>query len=64
MRETKKTADEALKKAEARDAKEDVTDNKRQLANEEDKKGSSSSAPLSNSVEVMKNQGEGDHRGK
>ncbi|KAM2595199.1 hypothetical protein TB2_039785 [Malus domestica] len=50
LRETKKTADEALKKAEAKNA--------------EDKGGSSSSAPYSNRVEVTKNQGEEDHRGK
>ncbi|KAM1356594.1 hypothetical protein ACFX15_030047 [Malus domestica] len=62
--ETKKIADEALKKAEARNAIEDVTGTKRQRTEEEDKEGSSSSAPSSNRVEVTKNQGEGGYRGK
>ncbi|CAN6694464.1 unnamed protein product [Malus baccata var. baccata] len=61
---TRSTADEALKKAEVRNAIEDVTGTKRQLAEEEDKEGSSSSAPSSNRVEVTKNQGEGGYRGK
>ncbi|CAN6563799.1 unnamed protein product [Malus baccata var. baccata] len=64
LRETKKTAEEALKKAEAKNAVEGATGTKRQRAEEEDKGGSSSSAPYSNRVEVKKNQGEEDHRGK
>ncbi|KAM1483212.1 hypothetical protein ACFXTO_035427 [Malus domestica] len=64
LRETKKTAEEALKKAEARNVVEDVAGTKRQHAEEEDKKGSSSSAPSSNRVEVTKNQGEGGYSGK
>ncbi|CAN6698401.1 unnamed protein product [Malus baccata var. baccata] len=64
LRETKKTADEALKKAEARNVIEDVAGTKRQRAEEEDKEGSSSSAPSSNCVEVTKNQGEGGYSGK
>ncbi|CAN6678855.1 unnamed protein product [Malus baccata var. baccata] len=64
LRETKKTADEALKKAEAKNAVEGATGTKRQRVEEEDKGGSSSSAPSSNRVEVTKNQGEEDHRGK
>ncbi|XP_050160600.1 uncharacterized protein LOC126634149 [Malus sylvestris] len=64
LRETKKTAEEALKKAEARNVVEDVAGTKRQRAEEEDKEGSSSSAPSSNCVEVTKNQGEGGYSGK
>ncbi|CAN6713097.1 unnamed protein product [Malus baccata var. baccata] len=64
LRETKKTAEEALKKAEAKNAVEGATGTKRQRAEEEDKGGSSSSTPYSNRVEVKKNQGEEDHRGK
>ncbi|CAN6720226.1 unnamed protein product [Malus baccata var. baccata] len=64
LRETKKTAEEALKKAEAKNAVEGATGTKRQRVEEEDKGGSSSSAPSSNRVEVTKNQGEEDHRGK
>ncbi|CAN6710264.1 unnamed protein product [Malus baccata var. baccata] len=62
--ETKKTAEEALKKVETKNAVEGATDTMRQRAEEEDKGGSSSSAPYSNRVEVTKNQGEEDHRGK
>ncbi|KAM2185674.1 hypothetical protein ACFX1Q_030652 [Malus domestica] len=61
---TRSIADEALKKAEARNAIEDVTGTKRQRTEEEDKEGSSSSVPSSNRVEVTKNQGEGGYRGK
>ncbi|CAN6713089.1 unnamed protein product [Malus baccata var. baccata] len=45
LRETKKIAEEALKKTEAKNAVEDATGTKRQRAEEEDKGGSSSSAP-------------------
>ena len=41
-----------------------MTGTKRQRAEEEDKEGGSSSAPSNNCVEVTKNQGGGDHRGK
>ncbi|KAM2227570.1 hypothetical protein ACFXTI_014365 [Malus domestica] len=59
--ETKKIAEEALKKAEARNTVEDVTGTKRQHVEKEHKEGSSSSAPFNNRVEVSKNLGEGDH---
>ncbi|CAN6702363.1 unnamed protein product [Malus baccata var. baccata] len=64
LRETKKTAEKALKKAEAKNAIEGAIGTKRQRAEGEDKGGSSSSAPSSNRVEVTKNQGEEDYRGK
>ncbi|KAM1204945.1 hypothetical protein ACFX2G_005915 [Malus domestica] len=55
LHETKKTADDALKKAEAKNAVKDVIGTKRQRAKEKDKEGNSSSAPSNNRVEVTKN---------